>query len=180
MEPFTLPTELAAGPVVLRRIREDDAAAVSEAVTVSLEHLWPWMPWATAEAAALDAQRERCREAEELWDKGTDFIYHVWLPDGPLVGCVGAHRRIGPGGLEIGYWVHVEHAGNRYTTEAARALTPQVLRLPDVDRVEIRCDELNHRSAAIPKRLGYRLDRIEDRDPQAPAESPRQIIWVTP
>jgi hypothetical protein len=33
-------------------------------------------------------------------------------------------------------------------------------------------------SAAIPRRLGYRLERIDSRDPQAPAESGRLQIWV--
>ncbi|WP_034276587.1 GNAT family N-acetyltransferase [Haloechinothrix halophila] len=175
-----MPTELSAGPVVLRRAQENDAAAVTEAVEASLDYLRPWMPWATASAATLAVQRERCRRVEELWAKGTDYIYHTWLPDGPLAGCVGAHRRIGPGGIEIGYWTHATHAGSGYATAAVRVLTPHLLRLPDVDRVEIHCDELNVRSAAIPQRLGYRLDRIEDRDPQAPAESRRLMIWMTP
>ncbi|MPY80434.1 MAG: GNAT family N-acetyltransferase [Actinophytocola sp.] len=180
MKPFVMPTELTAGPVVLRRAHEGDAAAVTEAVDTSLDHLRPWMPWATAEAATLASQRERCRQAEKLWGKGTDYLYHVWLPEGPLVGCVGAHRRIGPGGIEIGYWTHAEHPGKGYASEAVRVLTPHLLRLPDVDRVEIHCDELNVRSGAIPKRLGYRLDRTEDRAPQAPAESRRLMIWMTP
>ena len=34
------------GPVTLRRYREDDVDAVFAAVTESLDHLRPWMPWA--------------------------------------------------------------------------------------------------------------------------------------
>ena len=40
------------------------------------------------------------------------------------------------------------------------------------------CDEANVRSAAIPKRLGYTLDRVETRPPEAPGETGRMQIWV--
>jgi RimJ/RimL family protein N-acetyltransferase len=52
------------------------------------------------------------------------------------------------------------------------------LALPGVSRAEIHCDEANTASAAIPRRLGYRLDRIEERKPEAPGESGRLMIWV--
>lgn len=176
----TMPTELAAGRVVLRRTREDDAAALAEAVKDSLDHLRPWMPWATAEAATLAAQRERCRQAQQLWRDDKGYIYVAWLPDGALAGCYGVHRRVRPGGADIGYWTHVAHSGKGYATEAVRALTPPALRLPGIERVEVHCDEANTSSAAIPKRLGFRLDRVEQRDPSAPSESGRLMIWMTP
>ena len=44
--------------------------------------------------------------------------------------------------------------------------------------MEIHCDEANVRSAAVPRRLGYRLDRIEDDDVTAPGEIGRSMIWV--
>ena len=65
-----------------------------------------------------------------------------------------------------------------YATACARALTRVGLALSDVDRVEIHTDEANVISAAIPRRLGYRLDRIDERPPDAPAESGRLQIWV--
>lgn len=176
----TMPTELTAGRVVLRRTREDDAAALAEAVKDSLDHLRPWLPWATADAASLAAQRERCRQAHQRWRDDKEYIYVAWLSDGAVAGCYGVHRRVGPGGVDIGYWTHVAHTGKGYATGAVRALTPHALRLPGVERVEVHCDETNTSSAAIPKRLGFRLERVEHRDPSAPGESGRLMIWVTP
>ena len=100
--------------------------------------------------------------------------------DGAIVGGCGLHRRVGEGGLEIGYWVHVDHGRRGIATALARALTDAALALPDVDRVEIHCDEANVRSAAVPRRLGYRLDRIDDDEVTAPAEIGRSLIWVRP
>ena len=97
-----------------------------------------------------------------------------------MLGGCGLHRRVGPRAIEIGYWVHADHGGRGIATALARALTGAALALPDVDRVEIHCDEANVRSAAVPRRLGYRLDRIEEDEVTAPAETGRSMVWVRP
>ena len=177
-----------AGAVLLRRLCQADATAIAAAVRASMKHLEPWMRWATKEAADVGHQRARIIEAEGRWDAGTDFIYSVLPPcaetgaavreGAAVLGTFGLHRRIGPGGIEMGYWIHADHSGRGYGTAAARALTAVALALPGVERVEIHCDAANAASAAIPRRLGYRLDRIEARAPAAPGESGRHLIWV--
>ena len=164
----------------LYRARETDAEQNVAAVRASLDHLRPWMPWATEEAAELDAQRVRCREVEERWAHGSDYVYALrQTRGGPVIGTFGLHRRVGPNAIELGYWVHVDFLGRGYATACAAALTNAGLALADVDRVEIHTDEANIISANIPRRLGYRLDRTEDRTPAAPGESGRLQIWIT-
>lgn len=165
--------------LLLRRVHAVDAAAIAAAVRVSLDHLRPWMPWATPEAADPRAQLARVAEADDLWESGTDFIYSVLLAEGRmLVGEIGLHRRPGDGGIEIGYWIDVRHTGRGLGTEAAGALTPVALALPGAPQAEIHCDDANQASAAIPRKLGYRLDRIDDHEPEAPGERGRRMIWV--
>jgi RimJ/RimL family protein N-acetyltransferase len=86
--------------------------------------------------------------------------------------------RVGPGVVELGYWVHVDFTGRGYATACARALTQAGLALSGVARVEIHTDEANAISAAIPRRLGYRLDRVDELPPEAPAHSGRLQLWV--
>lgn len=175
------PERIDAGPVVLRRLRRDDADAIAEAVAASFAHLRPWMFWATPEAADPVHQRARIMDAEASWDAGTDYIYTVLIDgarDGEFLGSFGLHRRSEPDSIEMGYWIHAAYAGRGYGTAAARALTHVALALPGVLRVEIHCDVANGASAAIPRKLGYRLDRIEDREPQAASETGRHMIWV--
>lgn len=173
------PERLRAGAVSLRRPRAGDAAMLADAVGASLAHLRPWMPWADEDAARVEVQRERIGDAEVAWQLGTDFQYLVFGPEGSeLVGCFGLHRRRGPGVLEMGYWLHVAHTGRGYATAAAGALTRAGLALPEVHTVEIRCDQANHASAAVPRRLGYRLLRVEEAPPEAPAETGQQLVWV--
>ncbi len=173
------PETIPAGPLVLRRARPEHAGVIAVAVGESLDHLRPWMPWATLEAADKQMQQARIAEAMEMWEAGTDYIYSVFIADnGALAGSIGLHRRVGDGGIEIGYWIAVGETGRGYATTAARALTPVAGALPGVERVEIHCDEANTASAAIPRKLGYRLDRMEAHEPEAPGERGRRMIWV--
>lgn len=165
---------------VLVRLRESHSELMSDAVLASLDHLKPWMPWANPEAGSPAVQRERCQAVQEQWSSGSDYHYALLAGEsGPVIGGFGLHRRIGPGGIEIGYWLHVDHVGRGYATAAAEALTQAGLSLDDVTRVEIHVDEANTRSAAIPPRLGYRLDRVFEREPEAPGESGRIQVWIS-
>jgi RimJ/RimL family protein N-acetyltransferase len=85
-----------------------------------------------------------------------------------VFGEVGLMPRIGPGDLEIGYWVHVDHIGRGLATEATHALTLAGLALPQVGRIEIHCDPANVPSAAVPRRLGYHLIRAPELGPSDP------------
>lgn len=173
------PEQVPAGALLLRKMRRDDAVPVAAAVGASLDHLRPWMPWATPEAADHRSQLARIEEAAEMWATGTDYIYLIMVDDGATVaGTIGLHRRVGDGGIEIGYWISAEHTRRGYATAAAGALTPVALALPGVRRVEIHCDEANVPSAGVPRKLGYRLDHIEPHEPEAPGERGRRMIWV--
>jgi RimJ/RimL family protein N-acetyltransferase len=163
---------------VLRRMTVEDAPAVSTAATESLEHLRPWMPWATAEGVSLQAQRERMAGRAWWWMPDSDYGYGIFLDDGRLVGAVGLHRRVGPGALEIGYWVHVDHVRRGIATASARAATDAGFTLRGVHRLEIHCDAANIASAAVPARLGYRLASSQNHPPEAPGEEGRRLIWV--
>jgi RimJ/RimL family protein N-acetyltransferase len=171
------PEAIDAGPVRLRRWRVADAAVVAGIVTENLEHLRPWMPWAQAPPSEQE-EREFLSRMRGLWERRSDFGFAVELPDAGPIGAMGLHARQGLGTLEIGYWLAAARTGQGYVTAGARALTDAAFALPDVERVEIRCDESNRASAAVPRRLGYRLIEVYARQPVAPAETGRGMIWA--
>jgi RimJ/RimL family protein N-acetyltransferase len=175
------PERLEGDGVVLRRPTAADEGRVAEAIAASLEHLRPWMAWADDRAITPERRAEHLARIDEGWATGSEFGYLILDPsEAAVLGATGLHSRIGPRAVEVGYWVHVDHGGRGVATAAARLATEAALALPDVDRVEIHCDEANVRSAAVPRRLGYRLDRIEEDDVTAPAETGRSMVWVTP
>ena len=181
--------------MVVRRVQASDASAIAAAVGASLDELRPWMPWATPAAADQGTQLARVAEADHRWESGISYTYSVLTAStGTLVGEAALHRRAagdstagdstagdstsGGDTVELGYWIAAGQAGNGYGTSAGAALTTVALDLPGVSRVEIHCDAANAASAAVARRLGYRLDRIEERRPEAPGESGRLMIWV--
>jgi RimJ/RimL family protein N-acetyltransferase len=172
------PEEILAGAAVLRRTCPGDTAALVEAVNASLEHLRPWMPWAQLSASA-ESIGAFLAGADASWQAGTEFQYLIAEPDSRAVlGCCGLHARLEGGALEIGYWVHVEQVRRGLASAAAGALTQAALGLPGVSRVEIHCSAANIASAGVPRRLGFRLDRMEHHPPSTPGETDEFMIWV--
>jgi RimJ/RimL family protein N-acetyltransferase len=147
----------------LVRLRASRTARTAEAINASLEHLAPWMAWAS-EPATEESLGAFLADGEAGWDEGHDFGYAVVEgagPDARVVGGCGLHGRIGPSGLEIGYWIAVDRIGRGLATAVAGALTDAAFGIPAVERVRICCAEDNVRSARVPEKLGYRFLRLE-------------------
>ncbi|QNK80094.1 GNAT family N-acetyltransferase [Nakamurella sp. PAMC28650] len=75
-----------------------------------------------------------------------------------MIGSAGLHRRVGPSGLEIGYWVDRDHLRQGVATATARALTDLAFTVDGIDSVQISHDATNLASAGVPFQLGY--DRL--------------------
>jgi RimJ/RimL family protein N-acetyltransferase len=167
---------LAAGPLTLRRLSLDDLEPLLQEIERSRDHLAAWQDWArTTDRATL---RGFLLFAEAAWNGRTDFQYAMIDAEQRIVGGAGLHARLGPGMMEIGYWVGEPFINRGYATAAAAALTQAAFQLGGVRQVEIRCDQANVRSAAVPRKLGYNLERIDKGSPDAPADSGRSMIWV--
>lgn len=167
------------GDVRLRHYSPDDIPALAAAVRASYDHLHPWMAWATPEGTSPEAVAQFVEGVAARPAAQGDTVYAVVAPDGAVLGGCGLHDRLGPGGIEIGYWLHVDATGRGLMTRIAAHLTDLALAMDDIDRVEIHCDEANVRSAAVPRRLGYRLEAVVDSQrPRAPADSGRDMVWV--
>jgi RimJ/RimL family protein N-acetyltransferase len=168
---------LAHGPVTLHRWRAGagPAAELAKAVTETQDELRPFMPWARGEYGLADAE-EFLASCEQGWESGTEFNYAI-RSSGELAGSIGLMARIGPGGLEIGYWVHRAWTSRGLATAATAALVDQAFRLPGVDRVEIIHDELNVPSGKIPRKLGFTEIERRPLDPPALGGTGFGVVW---
>ena len=172
---MALPRSIITERLLIREWEAADAAALNESIARSHEHLVVFMPWAALPPLSL-GQRVAWIETTRA-DEGAGRGYGLFLGDDIIVGSVGYHRRIGAGGLEIGYWVGVDHLDRGYATEAARALTHNGFGDPTIDRIEIHHDRANEASGRIPRGLGY--DRITEaaQEITAPGESGITVVW---
>lgn len=191
MEP-RLPERFDLDDVVVRRFTPDDVPALVRATHQSYDHLHPWMSWATPEGTTEAALRRFVDESVALPAHGPEATFGIFAKrtsapsasesrsgDERLLGSCGLHDRVGPGAIEIGYWLHVDAIGHGLMTRVVGALTDLALASGDIGRVEIHCDEANLASAAVPRRLGYTLITVRTTDrPGGAADTGRQMIWA--
>ena len=120
----------------------------------TLPELKPWLPWAVDTYGDADA-RDYIGRSVESWAAGTEFNYAIFTAAGDLIGSIGLMTRVGPGALEIGYWLRTPWAGRGHMTSAVRVLTRVALTLDGIDRVVIRHDAENAASAAVAAKAGF-------------------------
>jgi ribosomal-protein-serine acetyltransferase len=140
------------GTLTLRRWRPDDADDLYRAVTESMDHLSPWMPWAPG--YSRESAAEFIAMAAKSWSAGSAYSYAMTVA-GEIVGGAGLHSQAELDRMEIGYWVHRAHTRRGLATEASAALTEQSFLLPGISRVEIHHDPRNLASAGVPRKLGF-------------------------
>lgn len=140
--------------LVVRPLTEDDAAGLAAAIAASLDHLRPWMPWAADEPHDLAWHRARIRAGVEDEAAGGDRL-RVIVADGEVVGACGLHRRIGPGGLELGYWVRAGWTRRGIATAAVAQLVGEAFADPGIATVEIHHDAANVASGAVAAAAGF-------------------------
>ena len=172
---------------MLRRWRVSDAAELAPILAANVEHFGDWIPRRVSEPASVDRLSERLREFSAAFDATREWRYAIFAADPPrLLGEVSLFPRVAStrvpfahaDRVEIGYWLRADATGHGYATEAARAAVDVALSLPSISHLTIQCDERNAASAAVPRRLGFRLGSTVDVPGTTVAESPRRVqVW---
>lgn len=152
----------------LRPLDEDDAPRLQALIERNRDRLAAWFDWAAGQGPGDTSEFIRKAERQA---RGNDGFQAAVVCDGEIAGVVGFvgvdwHRRA----TKIGYWLDREHEGRGTMTAAVRALVDHALKVWRLNRVEIRAAVDNHRSRAIPERLGFvqegvlrRAERVGDR-----------------
>lgn len=173
------PTRIETPRFVLRAWSADDAPLLRATLEASDAHLRAWTPWVVdgrVPGQSLERRLERHAEASAA---GTEWVYGMFSPNGDeLFGGCGLYPRVGPGAIEIGYWLSVRHTGRGLATEAAATLTRVAFSAPEIGSVEMRVDPRNVASARVPERLGYRVAGVVEPGKDSIAGSDAEItIW---
>lgn len=117
----------------------------------SLREWLPWLDWSNSPADTADHIRQSIERFETL----NGFSAGIWV-DGRLCGAIGLHAiDARHRNSSIGYWLAEEVRGAGVMTKACRAVLGVAFRHYGLHRIEIRCATRNHKSGAIPRRLGF-------------------------
>ncbi|NRB63116.1 MAG: GNAT family N-acetyltransferase [Saprospiraceae bacterium] len=166
--------------LVIRCYQPQDAKLLKEAIDVSIEHLKPWLTWATDEPEPLQSKIDRLQRFRGQFDLGVDFIFGIFSKDeSELIGSTGLHNRIGDDAREIGYWISVEHVKRGYALENVMALVKVGFELEGLDRIEIHCAPQNIGSRRIPEKLGFTHEgTLRRRIPTENGQNDDEMIWT--
>lgn len=162
--------------LTLRVWAPGDVDAMLAALKASREHLAPWMAFANEAIPTPAAQLARFAAWEARRRGGGDAVYGIFR-DGAVAGGCGLHWRLGSDGLEIGYWVHVDHTRRGVASRAAALLTDTAFSLDQITHVEIHHDGANLPSEGVPRRLGFVMIGESRDTPVAPGESGVERRW---
>ena len=108
-----------------------------------------------------------------------NWLYAVLSPDEQrVIGGVGLHDRIGPGGLEVGYWIDRDHINQGLATEVAGALVDLALADLEISFLEMHIDARNVASTRVPQRLGFAMVEMREEPGKFAGEPPvTMTIW---
>jgi RimJ/RimL family protein N-acetyltransferase len=152
---------------------------MKDAIDSSLEHLRPWMPWARNEPQTLEEKTELIKLFRSDFDTSENFPYGIFSADErEQLGGTGLHPRIGPRGLEIGYFVRASATRQGFVTESTAALTRVGFEVCGADRIEIRIDPANQASFGVPRKLGFTEEATLRRRLPAPEGEPLRDVTI--
>ena len=142
-----------------------DGIRVRTAVLESQEHLKPWMPFAV-NIDSEEGYEIRVREGKLKYLARKDFWLLIFLKDtDTLIGSSGLHNANWDiPSFEIGYWIHPNHTGKGYVTEAVNGITQFAFDHLQAKRLFIRCDAKNEPSAAVARRCGFTFEGTHHND----------------
>jgi len=163
---MVLSSEESAQPTTAYRIETDrlllrcwsprDASCLRAAIDACDAHLRPMIPFMRDEPRTLQQTAEWLRGHRAAFDLRQFYRYAVFDSDEKnLLGENMLLARVGPGGLEIGYWTHKDVIGKGIAREASCAMIRVAFEIENVQRVEIMCAPENRASASIPAKLGF-------------------------
>jgi ribosomal-protein-serine acetyltransferase len=172
-----LPDELRGERVLVRPYRLEDAEALRAAVDESREHIRPWLPFADAHRS-VEESRDWIARQMASWLLRENLGMSIWeVASGRYLGGIGLHVRDWDiRYFEIGYWLRASAEGHGYIAEAARLVAGFAARDLSANRIEIRCDARNARSAVVAQRLGFVREAELRRNLRAPDGSLRDTL----
>ncbi|MCI3985736.1 GNAT family N-acetyltransferase [Bacillus vallismortis] len=146
--------------ITIRLLEPKDAERIAQLIIENQQRLGEWLFWAEKPSSA-EMYRETIipdwrREYADLNSIEAGLLY-----DDSLCGMIGLHHldQINRK-AEIGYWIAQEYEGKGIMTAACRTIITYAFKELGLNRVALCAAVGNHKSRAIPMRLGFQEEGI--------------------
>ncbi|KPV42330.1 GNAT family N-acetyltransferase [Alicyclobacillus ferrooxydans] len=143
----------------LKLLELQDAKDVFTLTDGNRTYLREWLPWVDS-TVTVDDTTAFIQSTLKQFAANHGFQAGI-LYKHQLVGVIGLHGiHWGNRSSSIGYWLGENFQGNGIMTEACKAAVNIAFGEYGLNRVEIRAAVENHKSRAIPERLGFQQEGI--------------------
>lgn len=140
--------------IELKILEERHSEEDFQTIDNNRDYLRRWLPWVDNTRSVEDVKSFIKSCLGQFADKG-EFTAGIWHK-GNFAGVISymdldwSHKKV-----SIGYWLSPKYTGNGIMTKACKTMVDYAFSELKLHRVEIRCAEGNHKSRAIPERLGF-------------------------
>jgi ribosomal-protein-serine acetyltransferase len=143
----------------LRQLELADTDAMFAVTERNRAHLREWLPWVDRTRSSADTRAFISSSLEQFEDNKSPSCA-IWL-DGEIAGALGCHRIDWLNrNCDLGYWIDAAHQGKGVVTRCAAVMVDYLFDNSDLHRVTIRCGTGNHKSCAVPQRLGFMREGV--------------------
>lgn len=140
-------------------LQNADAEDIYKAIDSQRDYLGKWLPFVEL---TDNIEFTKCFVRYALSKENEYNPTFTIQQDGVFAGLIGLKATdISNRKTEIGYWLCQQFQGKGIVTKSVEKLCDICFNEFKINRVQIKCAVGNHRSSAIPKRLGFVFEGIE-------------------
>lgn len=147
--------EIESERIVLRKHDLKLAKDMFAYVEKDRNRLRKFLPWVDY-VKTVEDEKKFIKRTHKGWKENTLFDFGIFRKsDMKYMGNIGVHSiRWDRYLCEFGYWILGDFEGQGYMSEAVKTLESEMFKL-GFNRVQIRCNNVNKRSANVPRACGY-------------------------
>lgn len=147
------------GKIELRLLEMHHSRAVFNLIDSNRKHLREYLPWVDSTVTIADSQAF-IDGSKKKYALNRGFDAGIWYND-EFVGTIGFHSMdLSINAVSLGYWLGEEFVGKGIVIKASRVLIEYAFETLGFNRIEIKCEENNRKSKALPERLGFTKEGI--------------------
>lgn len=145
--------------ICMKSLVRDNVGEVFDAVNNNRAYLRQWLPWVDGTDSPTVIENV-ITSWEKRRETGTDLVFGIFKHD-RYIGNIGLHDMKAPNNSAmVGYWLVESEQGSGIMTDCVRMLVNYGFDSLSLNRIYIHCANKNHKSRAIPERLGFILEGI--------------------
>ena len=144
----------------LEKLKLSMAQVIFDTIKRDHNYLKTWLPFVEFTQKVEDTQLfiQSVVDSNEFTQKA---IYSIWVKE-EFAGLIGFNEIDWTNKkTELGYWLAENMQGKGVITQCARKLISYAFKKLKLNRIQIKVAVGNERSAAIPKRMGFKFEGIE-------------------